>query len=227
MWVLGSELGFSCLSSKNCYPLSHLSSPSTSIFSLLIYFACVWWWRSEHNRGSLLLPPCGFLGLDSVNQVWQQEPLVLNHLTSPSNNIFSNCYNSEMRHNFGEGTFSKQIRNYFLLEKFCKGIVHWSSCNWLVYGGEIAMVSFIEVHVILVYGGEMQSLCLWRADITHWLCTEWERRWRLQDCAGLLAVPGIGEREPQAGMHHTQLKSPRELVETDFTGARFWLKRQD
>lgn len=39
--VLGSELGFSCLSSKSCYPLSHLSSPSTSIFSLLIYFVCV------------------------------------------------------------------------------------------------------------------------------------------------------------------------------------------
>lgn len=209
MWVLGSELAFSCLSSKNCYPLSHLSSPSTSIFSLLIYFACVWWWRSEHNCGSLLLPPCGFLGLDSVSQVWQQEPLVLNHLTSPSNNIFSNCYNSEMRHNFGEGTFSKQIRNYFLLEKSCKGIVHWSPCN------------------TGIWRRDAKSLCLWRADITHWLCTEWERRWWLQDCAGLLAVPGIGEREPQAGMHHTQLKSPRELVKTDFKGARFWLKRQD
>lgn len=45
--------------------------------------------------------------------------------------------------------------------------------------------------------------------------------------AGLLTVPRIGEREPQAGMHHTQLKSPRELVETDFKVARFWLKRQD
>lgn len=42
----------------------------------------------------------------------------------PLDNIFSNCYNSEMRHNFGEDTFSKQIRNYLLLEKSCKGIVH-------------------------------------------------------------------------------------------------------
>lgn len=180
------------------------------------------------GSGSFPLPPCGFWGLDSVHQVWQQEPLVLNHLASPSTNIFSNCYNSEMRHNFGEGTFSKKLRNYLLLKKSCKGIVHWSPCNRLLHGGERARVLFIEVHVILVYGGKIQKVCVCGEQTLPTDCALSERDGDgCRTAAGLLAVLGIGEREPQAGMHHTPLRSPRELAETDLKGARSWLKWQD
>lgn len=98
----------------------------------------------------------------------------------------------------------------------------------IFYLRSLARVSFIEVHVILVYGGEMQKVCVCGEQTLPTDCALSERDGDgCRTVAGLLAVPGIGEREPQAGMHHTQLKSPRELVKTDFKGARFWLKRQD
>lgn len=68
------------------YVLCILHHSLQNAFVYTAYFVCVhvWgWstWKSEDNLWELIIPSCRFWGSNPGLRVWQQEPLLLRHLT--------------------------------------------------------------------------------------------------------------------------------------------------